>query len=220
MPDANDNVLLVVAPSLAKAQIVEVRIKQATDGEYELGLGDLDPLLFVASGDTVTAIRDGLADPIVSPAYDPYVAAKLITDRFRVRGAKGDPFDFYLTAPGGTADAVATQVQAASGAPTETRLMYLELVKTMILGEVWGPKQQMGQALLAAYFLEAWILGNAAISGVAAGGNATAMSLGGASLTLGGAGAMPSAAALATSTAFGQPFLLLASSVGVTPVWS
>ena len=220
MADADDNFLLAIAPSLAKAQIIEVRVKQATDGEYELGLAELDPILFVASANTITEIRDGLADPIVSPGYDPYIAKKLITDRFRVRGTKGDPFDYYLKAPGGAADAVATVVQAASGAPTETRLLYLDLVKVMILEEVWKAKTQMGQALLAAYFLEAWILGNAAMSGVGAGGNATAMSLGGASLSLGGAGAMPSAAALSASAAFGQPFLLLANSVGVTPLWS
>lgn len=220
MADADDNFLLAIAPSLAKAQILEVRVKQATDGEYELGLAELDPLLFVASASTITEIRDGLADPIVSPDYDPYIAKKLITDRFRVRGTKGDPFDYYLKAPGGAADAVVTVVQAASGVPTETRLLYLDLVKVMILEDVWKAKTQMGQALLAAYFLEAWILGNAAMAGVGAGGNATAMSLGGASLSLGGAGAMPSAAELSASAAFGQPFLLLASSIGVTPLWS
>jgi len=220
VPDADDNILQAVAPNLAKAQILEVRIKQATDGEYELGLAELDPVLFVAAGSSVALIRDGLADQIVSPAYDPFIAGKLVTDRFRVRGGRGDAFEYYLKAPGGEANATVTKVQAASGAPTETRLLYLELVKTMILEPVWGLKTQMGQALLAAYFLESWIFANAAMAGAAAGGNATALSLGGASVSLGGAGAMPSAAALNMSPAYGQQFLLLASSVSVTPLWS
>lgn len=220
MADATDDLLMAFCPALARAQVVEVKVKLATDGEYELDLEGVDPVIFAASGNTITDIRDGLADPIVSPAFDPYAATKIITDRFRVRGSKGDPFTFALTAPGGAANATATIVQTAQGATTDLRLRYLGIAVKLIKADVWGDLTAEGQCLLAAYFCEAALNAQAALDGLAAGGQASSLSLGGASASLTGNAAMPSAAAMETSVAYGQPLLILMRAKVYGPMWS
>lgn len=223
MPNADDIFLMSIAPALAKPQVVEFRIKVATDGEWELDLNDLTPLLFTAAGSTIEEIRDGLADPIVSPGYDPFTVKKIVTDHFRVTGSKGDPFDYAFIPPDypSTTSGISKEIQAASGATTEMRTIWLGLAIKLIKPDVWGDKTQEGQALLAAFFIEKALLAAAALGGLAVGGVASSMSLGGASVSLaGGVVAFPTDAELAGSIAYGSPLLMLWKSVTFGPIWS
>lgn len=221
MPNATDEVLLAFAPGLAKPQIVEVRIKAATDGEYELELENVDPLIFIASGHTIEQIRDALADPIVSPDYDPYKAKKLVTDRFRVKGAPGDPFDFALVAPGGVANATAIKIQSASGASTATRLLMLEVAAMLIWDAVvWKNKIPVAQAYLAAFLSMNSVYADQAMQSLGLGGSASSMSLGPASVSLAAGILQTMAPGLAGDAAYGAPFLLLMQSATFGPLWS
>lgn len=219
MPNADDTLLLMGTTGLALPQIVEIQIKQPTDGDYVLGLADFDPIVFGAAASSITEIRDGLADPIVSPAFAPLARKKIALDRFQVKGAPGDPFDAYLLPPDADAAKLVT-IQEASGAPTTVRLWYLELASKLILESFWGDLAQYMQVLLTGYFLEAYLLAAAAASDIAAGGVASSIALGPASLGLSGSGVMPSANALESSTTYGQPLLLLLRSRIGGPIWS
>jgi hypothetical protein len=224
MPNATDLDLLLGTKGLAVPQIIEVQILDPQDGAYTLGLAEFDPIVFNAAGSTILQIRDGLAAPIVSPDFDPLKKKLIGTDRFQVKGAPGDPFDAWLTAPD-TGDPLAPAaklitVQDATGAPTTVRLFYLSLVEKLIKPDGWGDLTLHAQVILAAYFIEAWILAGAAAEGVAAGGNASSMSLGPASVGLSGAGAMPSASQLESSSLYGAPFLVLYRARIGGPIWS
>jgi hypothetical protein len=226
MPHATDAILLTLAPGLAQAQIVEFRVKVASDGDWQIDLDGIDPLIFAASGHTIPQIRDGLAALVISPDADPYTVKTVVGDRLRIKGTPGDPFDFAFLPPGGIAQGTATVAQKARGATTALRLAYLQIAQLLILegrpGEPgsWGAKTQAGQAWLTAFLLERAIAAQAAFDGLAAGGVASSLSLGGASASLSGAAVMPTAAELSTSTTYGTPFLLLLKSIGVGPIWS
>ena len=223
MPDADDIFLMQLAPALARAQVVEFKLKLATDGEWEINLAELTPILFNASGNTIEQIRDGLSDQIVSPDYDPFWSKKIVADRFRVTGAKGDPFDYAFLPPDepSTASGIAKTVQTAHGATTAQRILWLALAHKLIKADVWGDKTQEAQALLAAFFIEKGELAKLAAAGLIAGGTASSMSLGGASVSLsGGAVAMPTDAELAGSILYGHPLLMLWKSATYGPMWS
>lgn len=221
MADADDYLLLALAPALAKPQVVEFRIKLPTDGEWEIDLEELAPVLFVAAGSTLELIRDGLADQIVDPVYEGFSVKKIITDRFWLTGPKGDAFTYAFLPPVGPADGVATKKQSASGATTALRLMYLGLAAKLIKVDVWGDKTQEAQALLAAFFCEKALLAEAALGALNGGGVASSMSLGGASIGLSGAAvAMPTDAELSGSIAYGGPLMILWKSVTHGPLWS
>ncbi len=221
MPDASDYLLLTLAPALAKAQVVEFRIKLPTDGEWEIDLEELVPVLFQASGHTVEQIRDGLADQIIDPVYAGFSVKKIITDRFWLTGPKGDPFTYAFLTPGGAVDGVTAKKQSASGATTIMRLTYLALAAKLIKVDVWGDKTQEAQCWLAAFFCEKALLAEAALGALAGGGVASNMSLGGASIGLSGAAVqMPTDAELSGSIAYGSPLLILWKSVTYGPLWS
>lgn len=227
MPNATDDILLALAPGLAKPQIVEVKIKLATDGEYEFQLEDLlssgtvDPIIHVAAGETVEQIRDALFSPIVSPAYDPYKAKKYITDRFRVTGPPGDPFEFWLVAPGGTANATAIKIQSASGASTATRLLMLQIAAILIWDTVvWKDKVTIAQAWLAAFLSKNSVYADQAMKSLGIGGQASSLSLGPASVSLAGGVLEAMTGGLEGDAAYGIPFLLLMRSATFGPLWS
>lgn len=221
MADTTDTLLLAMAPGLAKAQIVEVKIKKPDDGSYELSLDELDPVVVAASGDTIETIRDGLADQLISPTYDDFTVKKIITDRFRVKGTPGDPFEATLVAPNGATSATLTTIQQASGATTELRAFYLSLAIKLIKCDVWKDKTQEGQTLLAAFFISRALLAIKSQGQLVVGGQASGMSLGGASVSLGGAGlVMPSDGELAGDPLYGGPLLILMRSVTYGPIWS
>lgn len=222
MPDADDNLLLALAPGIATPQVIEVRIKSPLDGEYELQIGDpliYDPIVYVANGATAEAIRDGLADQIVSPAYDPFVAWKVLTDRFRVKGLPGDPFDFAMSSPSGATSATVKALAKATGTPSATRLAYLALAIKLIDPVVYRDVTQEAQAWLAAYFCEQYMKAVNAASALANGGQqANSMSLAVASVSFGSA--MPTDAELESSVLYGGPLLLLMKARTYGPTWS
>lgn len=226
MPDANDDFLLAMAPGLAKPQVIEVRIKAPLDGDYELQIGpaeDYDPILYSANGATAEQIRDAMFDQIVSPTYDPFTAWKLVTDRFRVKGSPGDAFPFSLISPNGTASATVVQKQAASGATTAMRQIYLALAIKLIDPVVYRDVTQEAQAWLAAYFCEQALLAQLAaenMSAAQAGGGqgVSSVSLAVASVSFGGT--MPTASELAGSSMYGAPLLLLMEARKYGPIWS
>lgn len=219
MPNADDTLLLMGTKGLATRQIIEVQILQPDDGSYQLGLAEFDVLVFEALASTAQDIRDGLADQIVSPTHDPLVRKKIALDRFQVRGAPGDPFDYYLIPPNVDAAKVIV-IQAASGAPTEVRAWYLGLAIELIKESFWGGLTQYLQVLLVGYFLESWIAAAAASDAMIVGGVASSLGLGPASVGLSGGAIMPSAASLATSTTYGQPLLEIMKARVGGPVWS
>lgn len=218
MPNATDLELLLGTKGLAVPQIVEVQILDPVDGLYTLGLAEFTPIEFTGAASTKTEIRDGLSGPIISPDFDPLKKKLISTDRFQVKGAPGDPFDAWLTAPTDEAAKLIT-IQDASGAPTSVRLFYLGLVAELIKPDVWGELTLYAQVLLCGYFLEAWILAAAAAEDIAAGGAASSLALGPASVGLSGAGAMPSASQLEGSTLYGAPFLVLWRARVGGPIW-
>lgn len=219
MPNADDTLLLLGTKGLATPQIIEVQVMQPDDGAYQLGLADFDPIVFNAVASTSTEIRDGLADPIVSPAFDPLVRKKIALDRVQVKGAPGDPFEYYLLPPNADAAKVIL-VQAAAGAPTEVRAFYLGLAHALILESFWKELTQYVQVLLVGYFLESWLAAAASNDAQVAGGVASSLSLGGASVGLSGAALMPSATSLAMSTTYGQPLLEIMKARVGGPLWS
>jgi hypothetical protein len=222
MPDADDNVLLALAPGIATPQVIEVRIKSALDGEYELSIGDplvYDPIVHVANGATIEQIRDGMADQIVSPAYDPFIAWKVLADRFWVKGAPGDPFEFAMSSPSGATSATVKALAKAAGTPSITRATYLALAIKLIDPVVYRDVTQEAQAWLAAYFCEQYMK---AVNGAAAlsdgGQQANSMSLAVASVSFGSS--MPTSAELEASVLYGGPLLLLMKARTYGPTWS
>lgn len=222
MPDADDNFLLALAPGLARPQVLEVRIKSPLDGEYELQLGALDvydPVVFVADTSTAEQIRDGLADQIVSPAFDPFVTWKILTDRFRVKGSAGDAFDFALGSPSGATSATAKIVQTAQGATTAMRTIYLALAIKLIDPVVYRDVTQEAQAWLAAFFCEKAIAAIAAMENLSGNGGkeASSMSLAVASVSY---TSLPSVQELSASALYGQPLALLMEARKYGLTWS
>lgn len=219
MPNATDIELLLGTSGLAAPKIIEVQVLVPEDGAYTLGLAAFPPIVFNAAGSTIEQIRNGLAGPIISPDFDPLTKKLISTDRFQVKGAAGDDFDAWLTAP--TPEAAKLIVlQEASGAPTVVRAWYLNLAISLIKESFWGELTAYLQVLLTGYFLESWLASQAALADLAAGGSASSIALGPASLGMSGGGTMPTAAELSLSKTYGQPFLLVWRARVGGPIWS
>jgi hypothetical protein len=101
------------------------------------------------------------------------------------------------------------------------RALYLGLAIKLIKCDTWREKTPEAQALLAAFFTNRALLAIAAANDLVLGGKASGLSLGGASVSLTGAGiSMPGSAELAADPLYGGALLVLMDSVAPGPTWS
>ncbi|HRS17423.1 MAG TPA: hypothetical protein P5234_14405 [Thermoanaerobaculaceae bacterium] len=209
MAFATDELLLSLAPGLAKPGIVEFWVSAAADTTYKIAIA-AEQYSYAAVGKTVGEIRDELFGEIVAPDIAPIVAAPKAEDRIKVTGTPGDPFEFWAL-PFDKIKAI--EVQKASGPSTARRLLILEATSLLVPADVWGKKQVWGHAYLTLFFLKK--MENIESNGTD--GQASSLALGPASLSL----TTPAEAdLLADPSGYGSLYLTYYNSLVAGPIWS
>ena len=201
MAFATDELLLNIAPGLAKPGIVEFWVSVAADTTYKIAIA-AEQYSYAAVGKTV--------GEIVAPDIAPIVAAPKAEDRIKVTGTPGDPFEFWAL-PFDKIKAI--EVQKASGPSTALRLLILEATALLVPADVWGKKQVWGHAYLTLFFLKK--MENIESNGTD--GQASSLALGPASLSL---TAPAEADLLADPSGYGSLYLTYYNSLVAGPIWS